>query len=91
MKLPSTRTLYFVWAILMASTIGLMGAGRVDVNIDLGPAWVTVLLVLAGVKSSLILWFYLNLGQSSPGWKKGFIGFLCAILVFVWGVSFVST
>ncbi len=89
-NLPSQRTLFVVWSILMAATISLMGAGRVDVNIDLGPTWVTVLLILAGAKSLLILWYYLNLGRSTPGWKKGFIAFLGFVLVFIWGAYFLS-
>ncbi|WP_069959531.1 cytochrome C oxidase subunit IV family protein [Magnetovibrio blakemorei] len=89
-KLPSTRRLIFVWAVLIAATIGLMGAGRVNADIDLGSTWVTVLLVLAGAKSSLILWFYLNLRQSSSGWQKGFIAFLCVILSFILGAYYLT-
>lgn len=85
MPLPSRRALLITWFSLMAATLGAMWAGHVGQDIKLGPVWVTVLLVLAGLKAGLILWFYLNLHHSSPGWKKGFAFFIFVILAFVWG------
>lgn len=82
-RLPSIRTLLMAWGLLMAATVGLMMAGQVGVDVGLGALWTTVLLILAGLKSGLILWFYLNLGQSTRGWKTGFAAFLCAVLAFV--------
>ena len=82
---PSRRTLTMSWLSLMLLTIGTMIAGKVGVDASLGTLWSSLLLMFAGVKSALILWFYLNLGQSSPGWKKGFLFFFGVILMFIWG------
>jgi len=83
--LPARRTLLLTWLALMAATLGAMGAGHVGADVHLGPVWSTLLLMLAGLKSGLILWFYLNLHRSTPGWKKGFVVYIAMILVFVWG------
>jgi len=83
--LPSRRALLITWLSLMGATIGAMGAGRVGQDVSLGPVWLTLLLALAGLKAGLVLWFYLNLHHSSPGWKKGFALFIFVILAFVWG------
>lgn len=84
-SLSSRRTLLFTWMALMAATLGTMAAGKVGLNVSLGPLWSTLLLVLAGLKVGLILWFYLNLQHSSRGWKTGFVMFVLAILAFIWG------
>jgi len=85
MPLPSRRILLITWLSLMIATLGAMGAGQVGQDVTLGPVWLTILLVLAGLKAGLVLWFYLNLHHSSAGWKKGFAFFVFVILAFVWG------
>ena len=83
-RMPSTKTLVITCTALIATTLGIMGSGRVDENAHLGPMWVLILLGLAGAKIILILWFYLNLGQSTRGWQAGFLAFIGCILLCVW-------
>lgn len=84
--LPSRRTLTLAWLTLMVLTVGAMGTGKVGMDISLGPVWSTALLLIAGLKSGLILWFYLNLRRSTPGWRKGFAAFLVVLLGFILAV-----
>ncbi|MBF0248818.1 MAG: cytochrome C oxidase subunit IV family protein, partial [Alphaproteobacteria bacterium] len=43
----------------------------------------SVLMGLSGVKVGLILWFYLNLRESTAGWKKGFVAFVGLIVLVI--------
>ncbi|MBF0250095.1 MAG: cytochrome C oxidase subunit IV family protein [Alphaproteobacteria bacterium] len=82
--LPSRRHLVVVWALLMLTTAASMWSGRVGVETPtLGPLWSSVLMGLSGVKVGLILWFYLNLRESTAGWKKGFVAFVGLIVLVI--------
>ena len=84
-QLPSRKALTLAWLTLMILTIGTMGAGKVEIAVHLGPLWSSILLILTGLKTGLILWFYLNLRRSSSGWQRGFGVFLLLLLVFILG------
>lgn len=88
--LPSRATLMSAWLTLMVLTTGTMIAGKVGAGASLGALWSTLLLIIAGFKSGLILWFYLNLRQSTPGWRRGFAVFLGVLLLFILGAHLLS-
>jgi hypothetical protein len=79
--MPSTATLIRAWALMMALTALSIWAAVSDQGF--AP---TVAAMAAGVlKAVLILWVYLNLRRSGPGWKAVFIAFLLVIALIVLG------
>ena len=82
---PKPKTLLIVWLALMALTIATMIFGKVTAHLPLGAVSLAVLLIVAGLKSSLILHYYLDLKSASEGWNKLFSGLVWFILsaVFV--------
>ncbi|GAB6051263.1 hypothetical protein JCM17960_00830 [Magnetospira thiophila] len=88
--LPSPKLLWTAWTVLMALTLGTMGAGRVTGADSLAASGVTALLLLAGLKVGIILWFYLNLRHSGRGWQKGFAVFLSLLIGSIIGLSLLT-
>ncbi len=87
---PSPRTLFIVWLVLMGLSAATMIAGQVTTTLSLGMVWMAVLLLAAGLKSSLILRYYLDLKSASSGWNTLFTGLVMAILVTVFGLYVAS-
>lgn len=85
-RFPSTRTLVRAWLALVGLSLVTMVAGKTvgEANrlASLGVAWAALLMLVTGLKARLILWRYLDLAASTPGWR----GFLVAYLVAVLGV-----
>jgi hypothetical protein len=85
-RFPSTRQLVRAWLWLAGLTLVTMVAGKTvgEANrmAQLGTAWAIVLMLVTGLKARLILWRYLDLAASTPGWR----GLLVAYLVVVLGV-----
>jgi hypothetical protein len=83
---PSARTLVRTWLWLVGLTLATMVAGKTlgEANrlASLGLAWAVALMLVTGLKARLILWRYLDLAASTPGWR----GLLVAYLILVLGV-----
>jgi hypothetical protein len=83
---PSARTLVHTWLWLAGLTLATMVAGKTvgEANrlASLGTVWATALMLVTGLKARLILWRYLDLATSTPGWR----GLLVAYLVLVLGI-----
>ena len=83
--LPSRRSLYACWAILMTMTAVSLWAG--DPTGDgsrLSLAAITLVLAAAMIKAAQILLVFLNLRSSTGTWKATFFGFLVTIVALVW-------
>ena len=79
--MPSTTTLLRAWGLMMALTGLSIWAAISDQGLT--PA---IAAMGAGMlKAMLILWVYLNLRNSSSGWKAVFIAFLLLIASVVLG------
>jgi hypothetical protein len=83
---PSVRTLVHAWLWLVGLTLATMVAGKTlgEANrlASLGLAWAVALMLVTGLKARLILWRYLDLAASTPGWR----GLLAAYLIVVLGI-----
>jgi len=87
---PKPRTLLIVWLLLMGLTVATMVAGKVTATHSIGTVWLAVLLIVAGLKSSLILHYYLDLKSASAGWNKLFSGLVWFILLTVFAIYVVG-
>ena len=71
------------WSILMIMTALSLWVGEPQ-NLDRLSLWaVAVLLAIAGIKASQILWVFLNLSYSTQMWKVTFMAFVLAIMFIV--------
>ena len=52
----------------------------------LGLAWAVTLMLVTGLKARLILWRYLDLAASTPGWRGLLVAYLLAVLGIVLGL-----
>ena len=87
---PSPRTLLIIWLLLMGLTVTTMIAGKVTATMSIGTLWLAVLLIVAGLKSSIILHYYLDLKSASTGWNKLFSGLVWFILFAVFAIYMVG-
>ncbi len=87
---PKPKTLIIVWLLLMGLSIATMIAGKVTTNLSIGTIWLAVLLIVAGLKSNLILHYYLDLKSASTGWNKLFSGLVWFILFAVFAIYVVG-
>jgi len=85
-NLPSRRTLFIAWLILMALTIGTMLAGHVTSTRSLGLIWTALLLLISWAKARTILQVYLNLRAAPRGWQSGFNAILIFMLLVLLGL-----
>jgi len=76
---PSLRSLLLCWLALMGLTIALLIAGDPEGQGRLPLAAVAGLLAVALLKGRQILWVFLGLKDSTPGWKNGFLAALATI------------
>ena len=85
-NLPSRRTLFMAWALLMVLTIGTMIAGKVTSATSLGLIWTGVLLAISWAKARTILQVYLNLRAAPRHWRSSFNGVLIFLLLVIFGL-----
>ena len=87
---PSARQLVRAWLWLVGLTLATMVAGKTlgEANrlASLGIAWATALMLVTGLKARLILWRYLDLAASTPGWRGLLVAYLLAVLGIVLGL-----
>jgi Prokaryotic Cytochrome C oxidase subunit IV len=87
---PSARTLVRTWLWLVGLTLATMVAGKTlgEANrlASLGIAWAAALMLVTGLKARLILWRYLDLAASTPGWRGLLVAYLLAVLGIVLGL-----
>ena len=85
-NLPSRRTLFMAWALLMVLPTGTMIAGKVTSAASLGLIWTGVLLAISWAKARTILQVYLNLRAAPRHWRSGFNGVLIFLLLVIFGL-----
>ncbi len=85
-NLPSRRTLFLAWAVLMMLTVGTMIAGKVTSAASLGLIWTAILLAISWAKARTILQVYLNLRAAPRHWRSGFNGVLVFLLLVIFGL-----
>ena len=85
-NLPSRRTLFTAWLVLMALTVGTMLAGHVTSTRSLGLLWTGGLLLISWAKARTILQVYLNLRAAPRGWQTGFNITLIMLLLLLLGL-----
>ena len=87
---PSARQLVHAWLWLIGLTLATMVAGKTvgEANrlAPLGLAWAVTLMLVTGLKARLILWRYLDLAASTPGWRGLLVAYLLAVLGIVLGL-----
>ncbi len=83
---PTPRILFIVWLILMGLSGATMIAGKVTASLSIGSVWMAVLLLVAGLKSRLILRYYLDLKSATSGWSTLFSGLVLFILLTVFAI-----
>jgi hypothetical protein len=85
-RFPTARILVRAWLGLVGLSLITVIAGKTvgEANrlASLGIAWAVLLMLVTGLKARLILWRYLDLATSTPGWR----GLLVAYLIVVLGV-----
>lgn len=85
-NLPSRRTLFIAWLVLMALTVGTMLAGHVTSSRSLGMIWTSAILLISWAKARTILQVYLNLRAAPRGWQSGFNAILIILLLLLLGL-----
>jgi hypothetical protein len=87
---PSARTLVRTWLWLAGLSLATMVAGKTlgEANrlASLGIVWASVLMLVTGLKARLILWRYLDLAASTPGWRGLLVAYLVVVLGIVLGL-----
>ena len=87
---PKPKTLLIVWTLLMVLSGATMIFGKVTANLPLGAVSLAVLLIVAGLKSSLILHYYLDMKSASEGWSKLFSGLVWLILLSIFAIYLIG-
>ena len=82
-RMTSKRWLVAAWGVLVTSTLLSMWTGQAGATDALTTISAILLLGLAGVKSTMILWAYLDLAHSTRGWQTGFMVFIFGLLAVV--------
>ncbi len=79
--LPNKKLLIVTWLLLMALTLASMYWGKASSGSQevLGLSWVGLVLAVTVIKARQILYVYLNLRQSTGGWRAFFMAFLLAV------------
>ncbi|MCW8861795.1 MAG: cytochrome C oxidase subunit IV family protein [Rhodospirillales bacterium] len=79
--LPDKKLLIASWLLLLALTVASMISGRASAG-DLTPIGgfgMALVLAATALKAQQILYVYLNLRQSTAGWRAFFIAFLIVV------------
>ena len=92
---PSARQLVRAWFVLVGLTLATMVVGKTlgEANglASLGLAWAVALMLVTGLKARLILWRYLDLATSTPGWRGLLVAYLVLVLGTVLGLYAASS
>ena len=89
--LTTPKGLFVVWFVLVGLTVLSMVNGQAGSEVDhLSVVALAVLFGLSVLKAEGVLRFFLNLQESSPGWRGGFSAFLAGLAILLFALTAVK-